>query len=87
HGDHDPTCDYTSARAAYAELPSPKAFLTHVGADHGQYLTPDYRYYAQTRNTFLDWFRWSLYGDTAARDRLGGDATSNGTSWQAALGQ
>ncbi|MFJ1997983.1 alpha/beta hydrolase family protein [Streptomyces asiaticus] len=85
HGDHDPTCDYNSARAAYAELPSPKAFLTHVGADHGQYLTPDYRYYAQTKNTFLDWFRWSLYGDTAARDRLRSDATSNGTSWQAAL--
>ncbi|WP_255948392.1 alpha/beta hydrolase family protein [Streptomyces odontomachi] len=81
HGSNDPTCDINSARAAYNELPAPKAFLTQNGADHGSFLTPQYPYYAQTENTFLDWFRWGLYGDTTARDRLQGDATSNGTSW------
>jgi predicted dienelactone hydrolase len=85
HGSNDPTCDINSARAAYNELPAPKAFLTQNGADHGSFLTPQYPYYAQTENTFLDWFRWGLYGDTAARDRLQGDATSNGTSWVAVM--
>jgi predicted dienelactone hydrolase len=86
HGSNDPTCDINSARANYNKLPAPKAFLTQNGADHGSFLTPDYPYYAQTENTFLDWFRWGLYGDTAARDRLQSDATSNGTSWVTDLG-
>ncbi|MFE0688013.1 alpha/beta hydrolase family protein [Streptomyces xiamenensis] len=86
HGDRDPTCDYQSARAAYDKLAAPKAFLTHVGADHGSYLIPDFPAYPQTENTFLDWFRWSLYGDTGARDRLPGGATADGTRWEAVLG-
>ncbi|WP_107081681.1 alpha/beta hydrolase family protein [Streptomyces sp. SBT349] len=85
HGENDPTCAYSSARQAYQELPAPKAFLTHVGADHGSYLVPGFPTYDQTQNTFLDWFRWSLYGDTAARDRLPADASSGGTRWEAAL--
>lgn len=85
HGDQDPTCDYNSARTAYDELSAPKAFLTHLGGDHGGYLTPENPTYPQTENTFLDWFRWSLYGDTAARDRLPADASSDGTSWESVL--
>lgn len=85
HGDQDPTCDYGSARQAYDELSAPKAFLTHLGGDHGGYLTPENPTYSQTQNTFLDWFRWSLYGDTAARDRLPADASSDGTSWESVL--
>jgi fermentation-respiration switch protein FrsA (DUF1100 family) len=85
HGDRDPTCDYNSARQAYSELAAPKAFLTHLGADHGGYLVPGFATYAQTENTFLDWFRWSLYGDTAARDRLPAGATANGTSWESVM--
>src|SRR5690606_15053454 len=64
------------------ELAAPKAFLTHLGADHGGYLEPGNPTYPQTEATFLDWFRWSLYGDTAARDRLPSDAQSSGTSWE-----
>jgi hypothetical protein len=82
HGDADPTCDINSARTAFDELAAPKAFLTHLGADHGAYLTPEYPTYPQTENTFLDWFRWSLYGDTAAHDRLPADAQADGTSWE-----
>ncbi len=85
HGDQDPTCQISSARQAYSELAAPKAFLTHLGADHGSYLVPGYRSYPQTENTFLDWFRWSLYDDTAARDRLTADATSGSTRWEAEL--
>ncbi|MGP4113700.1 alpha/beta hydrolase family protein [Streptomyces sp. 4N509B] len=82
HGDRDPTCDYGSARQAYGELAAPKAFLTHLGADHGSYLVPGFPTYQQTRDTFLDWFRWSLYGDTAAHDRLPTGASSGGTNWE-----
>ncbi len=85
HGDQDGTCPYSSARQAYDELPAPKAFLTHLGQGHGEYLYRDAGTYPQTTNTMLDWFRWSLYGDTTARDRLSADATTPGTNWDAAL--
>jgi hypothetical protein len=40
---------------------------------------------SRTVNTFVDWMRWSLYGDTAPRDRLRADATSSTTTWESAL--
>ncbi|MFF1708585.1 alpha/beta hydrolase family protein [Streptomyces sp. NPDC058268] len=85
HGDRDPTCDYALARRAYQELRAPKAFLTHVGADHAAYLNPGFPTFDRTQNTLVDWFRWRLYDDTDARDRLPADATGNGTRWEAAL--
>jgi fermentation-respiration switch protein FrsA (DUF1100 family) len=86
HGDQDPTCPYSSARQAYSELPAPKAFLTHLGQNHDSYVWDNGVTYPQTRATFVDWMRWSLYGDTAARDRLAGDASTNGTKWESVLG-
>jgi hypothetical protein len=77
HGDRDPTCPYTSARQAYSELPAPKAFLTFLGGDHGNFFGN-----ALSMRTFVDWMRWSLYGDSAARDRLAADATSSTTRWE-----
>ncbi|WSL14140.1 alpha/beta hydrolase [Streptomyces sp. NBC_01283] len=85
HGDKDPTCDYALARRAYEERSAPKAFLTHIGADHAAYLNPGFRTFGQTQNTLVDWFRWRLYDDTAARDRLPTDASADGTRWEAAL--
>ncbi|MEO3764120.1 alpha/beta hydrolase [Streptomyces sp. B8F3] len=85
HGDQDPTCQYGLARQAYEELSAPKAFLTHVGADHAAYLNPGFPTFDQTQDTLVDWFRWSLYGDTAARDRLPGGATAPGTRWESVL--
>jgi fermentation-respiration switch protein FrsA (DUF1100 family) len=81
HGDKDPTCAISSARSAYKKLPAPKAFLTFRGANHTSYFGD-----TRTRTTFVDWMRWSLYGDIAARDRLATDATSSKTSWEAVLG-
>lgn len=86
HADTDPVADYAAAREAYAELPAPKAFLTHLGQDHYSYLWQDAATYPQTRDTLVDWLRWSLYGDVAARDRLPADAASDGTAWESALG-
>ncbi len=80
HGDKDPTCPISSARQAYRELASPKAFLTFRAANHGSYLSD-----ARAATTFVDWMRWGLYGDIEARDRLRGDASSGTTTWDAAL--
>ncbi|MDX6282911.1 MAG: hypothetical protein QOH03_3982 [Kribbellaceae bacterium] len=80
HGDRDATCPYSSARQAYGELPAPKAFLTFRGGTHTSYFSD-----SRARKTFVDWMRWALYADTAARDRLRTDASSSTTSWDAVL--
>jgi pimeloyl-ACP methyl ester carboxylesterase len=80
HGDRDGTCPISSARQAYWELTAAMAFLTFRGAGHSNYFGD-----SRTVNTFVDWMRWSLYGDTAARDRLRSDATSGTTTWESAL--
>jgi dienelactone hydrolase len=87
HGDHDPTVPYATGRTAYAKVPWPKAFLTVLGADHASYLLGA----GNTANTvvsktMLDFLRYSLYGDAAAGDRLGSDASVSGvTSFETAL--
>jgi alpha-beta hydrolase superfamily lysophospholipase len=84
HGDQDSICQYGLARQAYDELPAPKAFLTHLGIGHDEYIWGD-AYHAATVATYVDWMRWSLYGDTAARDRLAQDAEAPGLVWDAEL--
>lgn len=77
HGDHDKTTSYSSARTAYSKMPPPKAFLTYIGGTHTSYWS-DNRF----PKTSVDWMRWGLYGDTAARDRLASDASGSGTRWE-----
>lgn len=84
HGDQDPICQYSSARQAYNELPAPKAFLTHLNTGHDEYIWSGVNH-TQTVNTYVDWMRWSLYGDTAARDRLPAGAAGSGTRWESVL--
>ena len=79
HGDRDATCPYASGRKAYGKMPVPKAFLTFRGAGHADYLDD-----TEVQTTFVDWMRWSLYGDAAARDRLAADASSSHTVWESA---
>ncbi|WP_329325713.1 hypothetical protein [Streptomyces luteogriseus] len=62
------------------ELPAVKAFLTFRGAGHSNCFGD-----SRTVDTFVDWMRWSLYGDTAARDHLRADATAGTTTWESAL--
>ena len=85
HGDQDQVCQYALARQAYEELDAPKAFLTHLGQGHDEYVWDNGSTYPQTRDTLVDWMRWALYQDTAARDRLAEDATTDGTQWEAVL--
>ncbi|GLH96450.1 carbohydrate-binding protein [Phytohabitans aurantiacus] len=77
HGDRDDLTGYSSARQAYTEMPAPKAFLTFVGGSHTSFWS-DNRFPA----TVVDWARWSMYGDTAARDRLPSDAAGSNTRWE-----
>ncbi|MER5217747.1 RICIN domain-containing protein [Streptomyces sp. NPDC002838] len=81
HGDRDSTTSYSSARQAYTEMTWPKAFLTFVGGSHTSFWS-DNRF----PNTVVDWARWTMYGDTAARDRLPADAAGPNTRWEAQLG-
>lgn len=81
HGDRDSTTSYSSARQAYNEMTWPKAFLTFVGGSHTSFWS-DNRF----PTTVVDWARWTMYGDTAARDRLPADAAGSNTRWEAALG-
>ncbi|PZG01807.1 RICIN domain-containing protein [Micromonospora deserti] len=77
HGDRDSTTSYSSARQAYTEMPAPKAFLTFLGGSHTSFWS-DSRFPA----TVVDWARWTMYGDTAARDRLPADAAGSDTRWE-----
>ena len=81
HGDKDSTTSYSSARQAYNEIRWPKAFLTFVGGSHTSFWS-DNRF----PKTVVDWARWTMYGDTAARDRLPADASGSKTRWEAQLG-
>lgn len=81
HGDRDSTTSYNSARQAYNEMTWPKAFLTFLGGSHTSFWS-DQRF----PRTAVDWARWTMYGDTAARDRLPADAAGPRTKWEARLG-
>lgn len=86
HGDLDGSLAYSYGVADYTGLPAgwPKAFMTHVGQDHWQYLVPGYPTYPQAMLTATDWFRWGLYGDAAAKARLTTDFVNGAlTSWKA----
>jgi dienelactone hydrolase len=86
HGDADQTVPYQNGRAAYDALPWPKAFLTVEGGDHGRYLAAGGRGFDQLIATTTDFLRWTLYGDGAAKDRLGRDAPAPGvTRWESTL--
>ncbi|GAB4004655.1 hypothetical protein GCM10029992_50310 [Glycomyces albus] len=82
HGDNDDLTGYDSARQAYSEITWPKAFLTFLGGSHTSFWGDD-----RFPNTVVDWARWSMYGDTAARDRLPQDAAGSDTRWEAQLGE
>jgi dienelactone hydrolase len=80
HGDQDSTVPIATGKAVYNSTTWPKAFMTIIG---GYHLSPVYNDGAATRashTTMLDFLRWSLYGDAAARNRLAGDATITGTT-------
>ena len=85
HGDQDNVVGYQSGRSAYTSVTWPKAFLTQVGADHGSYFNSGSKGFTPMVSTMLDFFRWTLYGDLAAKGRLPADAGSAVTSYESKL--
>jgi fermentation-respiration switch protein FrsA (DUF1100 family) len=79
HGANDPLVSLASGKDAFDKAPWPKAFLTLPGADHAEpYLDPAAPAWDVVAGTTTDFLRWSLYGDTAAKKRLGADARQGG---------
>jgi hypothetical protein len=85
HGTDDPLCSYSGAQGMYNAYGSwPKAFLTVVNGGHDRYVWQNNSStsgYTQAITTTVDWMRYALYGDSAARDRLPSDAASSVTSF------
>ncbi|GAA2377566.1 alpha/beta hydrolase family protein [Dactylosporangium salmoneum] len=76
HGDADTTVPYSSGKSLYDSCTWPKGFLTLLGGDHGASLWGSTPAATAVSKTMLDLFRYSLYGDAAARSRLRSDATA-----------
>jgi fermentation-respiration switch protein FrsA (DUF1100 family) len=79
HGTDDPLVSLASGKEAFDKAPWPKAFLTLPRGDHAApYLNPATPSWDVVAETTTDFLRWSLYGDAAAKKRLGTDAGRGG---------
>ncbi|GIJ78229.1 Chlorophyllase enzyme [Micromonospora phaseoli] len=72
HGEADEVVQYSAGKAVYDKVPWPKAMLSLPDGDHGRDLLRDgdgasLRVVADTTIEFL---RWTLYGDAAAKERI-----------------
>ncbi|GAA0446852.1 hypothetical protein Ade02nite_85730 [Paractinoplanes deccanensis] len=76
HGRRDQVVGYGEGRAAYNAVPWPKAFLSVTQGGH----IATGAAFDVVSTTTTDFWRWSLYGDTAARERLGPDARRGGVA-------
>jgi predicted dienelactone hydrolase len=80
HGDADRVVAYARGRSAFANLAWPKAFLTMEGQGHGEFLDARRGGFEPAAATIVDFLRWCLYGDAAARGRLPADGTLPGVA-------
>jgi fermentation-respiration switch protein FrsA (DUF1100 family) len=81
HGQRDTVIKYADGRAAYDAVPWPKAMLTLPGAGHGEALLDSGDGgFSVVANTTLEFLRWTLYGDAAAKRRLPADARKGGVA-------
>ncbi|RLP90253.1 chlorophyllase [Micromonospora sp. BL4] len=74
HGELDEVVDYAAGRAAYDKVPWPKAMLSLTKGDHGRALLSDGAALRVVSDTSVEFLRWTLYGDPAARKRMPTDA-------------
>ncbi|MFU8872031.1 alpha/beta hydrolase family protein [Micromonospora sp. SL4-19] len=78
HGEADEVVDYAAGKAAYDAVPWPKAMLSLPKGDHGRALLTDGGALRVVADTTVEFLRWTLYGDAAAKKRLPADATRGG---------
>ena len=76
HGKLDRTVPYQNGLDAYRAVPWPKAMMTVTKGGHVT-LT---KQFGPVLAATTDFWRWSLYGDAAAKRRLKADVTTGGTS-------
>ncbi|MGI5523659.1 alpha/beta hydrolase family protein [Micromonospora sp. CA-259024] len=75
HGELDEVVEYAAGKAVYDKVPWPKAMLSLPKGDHGRALLSDGATLRVVSDTSVEFLRWSLYGDAAARKRIPTDAT------------
>jgi dienelactone hydrolase len=69
-GTADPIVPAARSRAAFDRVPWPKAYLLLRHNSHATYLQPGQLGYDLMESTVIDFLRWTLDGDQAARARL-----------------
>jgi dienelactone hydrolase len=69
-GTADPVVPEASSRAAYDRVPWSKAYLLLRHNSHATYLRPGQLGYDLMESTVIDFIRWTLQGDHAAKARL-----------------
>lgn len=79
HGELDDVVSYSAGKAAYDAVPWPKAMLSLPDGDHGRALMrPGDQAFRVVAGTTVDFLRWALYRDPAAKRRLPATATRGG---------
>ncbi|MER7166595.1 dienelactone hydrolase family protein [Micromonospora sp. NPDC000207] len=78
HGELDDVVKYTAGKAVYDKVPWPKAMLSLPEGDHGRRLLSNDATLGVVSGTTVEFLRWSLYGDPAARERMTDGATRDG---------
>ena len=69
-GTADPIVPVPFSRRVYAQVPWTKSYLLLRKASHGTYLLPGGAGYRKMQAVVVDFLRWTLRGDEAARARL-----------------
>ncbi|MEU8072023.1 chlorophyllase [Micromonospora sp. NPDC049151] len=78
HGEADEVVSYAAGKAVYDAVPWPKAMLSLPRGDHGRALLGDGKALGVVADTSVEFLRWTLYGDPAAKRRLPADASRGG---------
>jgi fermentation-respiration switch protein FrsA (DUF1100 family) len=75
HGDADEVVGYASGKAVFDATPWPKALLSLPGEGHSPpFMRESNAAYKAVSTATVDFLRYTLYGDPAARARLAADA-------------
>ncbi|MEW2381724.1 chlorophyllase [Micromonospora sp. NPDC047707] len=74
HGEADEVVEYAAGKAVYEKVPWPKALLSLPKGDHGRALLSDGTSLRVVSDTTVEFLRWTLYGDEAAKGRIPTDA-------------
>jgi dienelactone hydrolase len=76
HGERDSVVSYAAGKAAYDAVPWPKALLSLPAGDH--LLRAGDSSWGVVGDTTVEFLRWTLYGDPAAKGRIPRDAARGG---------